>query len=117
MRPHTVIVAPVGRPVLTFRRSGGIPQGPRLEHAHRERLRDPVLTADPEAPVWAEQLRRTVLRAAAENPVSAAQAVIGEALGDAKWESFPAELKELFTASSPAVLAESPARWALPILT
>ena len=69
-------------------------------------LEPAVLTADPEAPVWAEQLRRTVLRAAAENPVSAAQAVIGEALGDAKWESFPAELKELFTASSPAVLAE-----------
>ncbi len=65
-----------------------------------------VFTLDPEATAWADGLRRKVLQAASENPASAAEVVVREALGDGAWESFPAELQELFADGSPAVLAE-----------
>jgi pimeloyl-ACP methyl ester carboxylesterase len=69
-------------------------------------LEPAVFTVDPDATAWANRLRRKVLQAAAENASSAAEAVLREALGDQAWESFPEELKELFAAASPAVLAE-----------
>ena len=65
-----------------------------------------VVTLDPEATAWADGLRRKVLHAASGNPASAAEVVVREALGDGAWESFPAELQELFADGSPAVLAE-----------
>lgn len=65
-----------------------------------------VFTADPEASAWAAELRRTVLRAAAEDPTSAAEIVLRIALGDHVWDSLPAELKQMFASGSPAVLAE-----------
>jgi pimeloyl-ACP methyl ester carboxylesterase len=43
---------------------------------------------------------------AAENPFSATETVFREALGTKTWESFPAELQELFAEMSPAVVAE-----------
>jgi pimeloyl-ACP methyl ester carboxylesterase len=65
-----------------------------------------VFTLDPEATAWADGLRRKVLQAASGDPASAAEVVFREALGDGAWESFPAELQELFADGSPAVLAE-----------
>ena len=69
-------------------------------------LEPAVLTVEPQAAVWAARLRRRVLEAAAENPSSASEVVFREGLGDEFWDGLPAELKELFTAASPAVLAE-----------
>jgi len=71
-------------------------------------LEPAVFIVDPEAAAsaWAQRLRLRVLQAAEENPASAAEVVFREALGDQFWESFPEELKVLFTEASPAVLAE-----------
>lgn len=85
-----------------------------LEFAHRfpEKVKALVLleptvfTVDPEATVWADQLRRQVLQAATDHPSSASEAMIRDALGDQTWKSFPTELKEVLTEASPAVLAE-----------
>ena len=65
-----------------------------------------VFTVDPEATAWADGLRRKVLQGASEDPASAAEVVVREALGDDAWNSFPAELQDLFADASPAVLAE-----------
>lgn len=65
-----------------------------------------VFTVDPEAIAWAAELRRDVLRAAEEDPYSAAQTVLVIALGDQVWDSLPLELKQMLASSSPAVLAE-----------
>ncbi len=69
-------------------------------------LEPAVFTVDPEATAWADRWRERVLRAAGQNPSSAPETVLREALGDQAWESCPEELRELFTAASPAVLAE-----------
>ncbi len=70
-------------------------------------LEPAVFTVEPQAAAWAARLRRRVLEAAAENPSSSSSEVVfREGLGDEFWDGLPAELKELFTAASPAVLAE-----------
>jgi pimeloyl-ACP methyl ester carboxylesterase len=69
-------------------------------------LEPAVFTVDPKAAAWADRLRRGVLQAAVENPSAASEAVFREALGDRAWDAFPAELKGLFAAASPTVLAE-----------
>ena len=70
-------------------------------------LLEPALfTVEPQAAAWAAQLRRRVMLAAAEYPSSASEVVCREALGDEFWDALPLELRELFTAASPAVLAE-----------
>ena len=70
-------------------------------------LLEPALfTVDPQAAAWAERLRHSVLQHAAVAASSASEAVFRVALGDETWESLPDDLKDLFTAASPAVLAE-----------
>lgn len=69
-------------------------------------LEPAVFTMDPAADDWAAGLRERILRAAATNPAAASEFVIRDALGAETWESFPHDLKEMFTAASPAVLAE-----------
>lgn len=70
-------------------------------------LEPAVFTIDPEAGLWAVRVRQTLLEAAAEHPSLAAEAVVRDALGGEVWESFPAELKDMFASTSPAVLAEA----------
>ncbi len=69
-------------------------------------LEPAVFTVDPEAAAWAQKLRQKVLQAAAEDPASASEAVVREALGDLTWESLSESLREMFSAAGPAVLAE-----------
>lgn len=69
-------------------------------------LEPAVLAMDPDGVIWAAQLRRSVLQAAAVNPASAAEAVLRTALGDQTWESLPPELQDVLAQASPAVLAE-----------
>jgi pimeloyl-ACP methyl ester carboxylesterase len=70
-------------------------------------LLEPALfTVDEQAAAWARDLRQRVLEAAARDPASAAEAVVREALGGETWESFPAELREMFLATGPAMPAE-----------
>jgi pimeloyl-ACP methyl ester carboxylesterase len=99
-------------PVIAIGRSTGGQIALALAHHHPEKVRALVLlepalfTADPEAQAWAWELRRQVLATTANDPALASETVIREALGDGTWDSFPIELQELFTAASPAVLAE-----------
>ena len=99
-------------PALVIGRSTGGEIALELARCFPDRVRALVLlepavfTVDPEATAWAGRLRERVLQAAAHDPSSAAEAVFREALGDQAWQSFPEELKELFAATSPAVLAE-----------
>jgi pimeloyl-ACP methyl ester carboxylesterase len=99
-------------PAVVIGRSTGGLVALALAHRHPDQvhalvlLEPAVFSVDPRAAGWAEQLRRTVLDAASANPAFAAEVVIREALGDSAWEALPAELKDLFTAASPAVLAE-----------
>jgi pimeloyl-ACP methyl ester carboxylesterase len=69
-------------------------------------LEPAVFTIDGEAAAWAVRLRHRVLEHAAGDASSASEALFRVALGDEAWESLPGDLKELFTAASPAVLAE-----------
>jgi pimeloyl-ACP methyl ester carboxylesterase len=74
-------------------------------------LLEPALfSIDPSAAAWAADLRRRVLHAAAEGPASAGEVAVREALGDTMWGSLPEELKALFVAASPAVVAETRGR-------
>ncbi len=70
-------------------------------------LLEPALfTIDPEAKAWADDARRRLLEQAAVDASLLAEALVRDALGDEAWESFPGELKDMFAATSPAVLAE-----------
>lgn len=69
-------------------------------------LEPAVFTVDRVAAAWAQHLREQVLRAAASDPSAASQALFRAALGERSWESLPGELREIFTADSPALLAE-----------
>lgn len=69
-------------------------------------LEPAVFWIDPKALAWAMELRHSVLDAAARDPWQAAENVIRAALGDQAWEAMPGTLKDMFTATSPAVLAE-----------
>jgi len=70
-------------------------------------LLEPALfTVDPVADAWAKKLRSRVLERAAGHNEGHAEAVIRQALGDDVWEAFPEELRQIFAATSPAVLAE-----------
>ncbi|HKA69601.1 MAG TPA: alpha/beta hydrolase [Actinomycetes bacterium] len=99
-------------PAVVIGRSTGGLVALALAHRHPDQVRALVLlepavfTVDPAAAKWADQLRRKVLGAVSENPALAAEVVVRDALGDAAWETFPVDLKELFAAASPAVLAE-----------
>jgi pimeloyl-ACP methyl ester carboxylesterase len=70
-------------------------------------LLEPALfTIDAKASAWADDVRGRLLRQAAEDPLLLAEAVVRNALGDEVWESLPGDLKDMFSATSPAVLAE-----------
>lgn len=69
-------------------------------------LEPAVFTIDAEAAAWADRLRHRVLERAAVDASSASEAVFRVALGDEVWESLPGDLKDLFKAASPSVLAE-----------
>ena len=107
-----LIDAVAAGPVFAIGRSTGGLIALALAHHHPEKVRALVLlepalfTADPEAQAWAWELRRQVLARAANDAALASEAVIRHTLGDATWDSFPAELQGLFAAASPAVLAE-----------
>lgn len=70
-------------------------------------LLEPALfTLDPKAAAWADGARRRLLGQAAADPSLLAETVFRDALGDEAWESFPDGLRDMFAATSPAVLAE-----------
>lgn len=69
-------------------------------------LEPAVFWIDPKALAWAMELRKSVLDAAAKNPWLAAETVIRAALGSHAWDALPASFRDMFTATSPAVLAE-----------
>jgi pimeloyl-ACP methyl ester carboxylesterase len=69
-------------------------------------LEPAVFWIDPKALAWAMELRKSVLDAAARNPWLAAETVIRAALGSHAWDALPASFRDMFTATSPAVLAE-----------
>jgi pimeloyl-ACP methyl ester carboxylesterase len=70
-------------------------------------LLEPALfTIDPDADAWARSLRRRVLERSDGQPGLLSETVFREVLGDADWESLPAELKQMFTGTGHAVLAE-----------
>jgi pimeloyl-ACP methyl ester carboxylesterase len=99
-------------PAVVIGRSTGGEIALELAHRHPGKvkalalLEPAVFTLDPEAAVWADQLRARVLRAAEKAPSSAAETVIREALGDRSWESLPDSIRTMFIEASPAVLAE-----------
>lgn len=69
-------------------------------------LEPAVFTVDPTAAAWAETLRASLIGAVREDPSLAAERMMRDALGDVQWDSWPQELREMFAATSPAVLAE-----------
>jgi pimeloyl-ACP methyl ester carboxylesterase len=69
-------------------------------------LEPAMFTVDPEATAWAKELRRRVLRVTAENPSSAAEVVLRDALGDQVWEAMPEDYRQVLASASDAVLAE-----------
>ena len=69
-------------------------------------LEPAVFWMDPDALAWAMELRKSVLDAAARDPWTAAERVLRTVLGDQAWDSLPGTLKDMFAATSPAVLAE-----------
>jgi pimeloyl-ACP methyl ester carboxylesterase len=69
-------------------------------------LEPAVFWLDPESLAWARDLREAVLKAAAADPSSAAEAVIRVAIGDEGWASLSDNLRDMFIGTSPAVLAE-----------
>lgn len=99
-------------PALVIGRSTGGLVALELARRHPGSVRALVLleaalfTADAEAAEWARRLRLRVLEVVADDPARASEAVVREALGDDTWESFPGELRELFAAAGPAVVAE-----------
>lgn len=69
-------------------------------------LEPAVFSVVPEAQEWATRLRRAVLAAAARDEAEAARTMFDHALGPELWHGLPAEAREVFTAGSPALLAE-----------
>jgi pimeloyl-ACP methyl ester carboxylesterase len=108
----TLIGAVTVPPAVVIGRSTGGQIALALAHRFPDKVRALVLlepalfTVDPEAMAWAERLRLRALQAATDNPFSVSEVIVREVLGDQAWESFPAELKELFAEAGPAVLAE-----------
>jgi pimeloyl-ACP methyl ester carboxylesterase len=66
-------------------------------------LEPALLTIDPEATAWADELRITIQESV---PERASEAVIRAALGDEAWETLPDDLRTLVDDAAPAVLAE-----------
>ncbi len=70
-------------------------------------LLEPAMFAlDPEAQGWAESLRQRVLELADRDPSSVGEFFLRSVAGDDAWESFPEEIKDMFRANGPAIVAE-----------
>lgn len=99
-------------PAVVIGRSTGGQIALALAHTRPETVRALVLlepallSIDPEGVAYADRLRQVILRAADDDLSRAAEAVCRDVLGDAAWESFPEELRQMFADTSPAVLAE-----------
>jgi pimeloyl-ACP methyl ester carboxylesterase len=70
-----------------------------------------VLTLDPEAMAWAQPLKAEVLATAERDMSAVGETFLRAVVGDDTWESFPPELKEMFTQNGPAIAAEFRGRW------
>lgn len=99
-------------PALVVGRSSGGQIALELALRHPALLRGLVLleplllSLDAEAAEWGRRVRDNVLTEAEDDPDSASEALFRHGLGPRLWESFPAGLRQLFAADSPAVLAE-----------
>lgn len=69
-------------------------------------LEPAVFTLDDRSAAWAVELRTRLLEAESRDPSAVAEAVIRLALGDATWESFPADLREMFAGTNDGTRAE-----------
>lgn len=80
----------------------------RAPHAVRALvlLEPAVFTLDDASRTWGDELRRQILDVEARDPTAVAEAVFRIALGDATWDSFPAELREMFVGTSDGLRAE-----------
>src|SRR3989442_1705960 len=61
-----------------------------------------ALTLDDEAMAWAEELRAAVEETAARDVSAVAETFLRRVVGDARWESFPDPLRQMFIDNSPA---------------
>ena len=55
---------------------------------------------------WLADLDARIFAAADEDPSTVAETLLRGVLGDAGWEEMPAQVKEIFVANGPAILAE-----------
>jgi len=99
-------------PAIVVGRSSGGEVATDLALRYPEHVRALVLlegaTANlsPGARKWIAELTARVISTAAEAPETVAEVVVRDALGDAAWEGFPDDVKRMFAANGPAVLAE-----------
>jgi pimeloyl-ACP methyl ester carboxylesterase len=96
-------------PAIAIGRSRGAELALVLAHRRSDYVRavaalEPGLFyLDPEAKAWEDELNARV-RAAPADKVG--ETLIEEAVGAGTWASLPAEVREMFTANGPAILAE-----------
>jgi len=77
------------------------------EHVRALALLEPaVRSLSPAVRQWSEDLHERVKAAAAREIDAVAEVFLREVLGDATWEQFPEEVKRMFIANGPAILAE-----------
>jgi esterase len=70
-----------------------------------------ALPLDAEAMAWGADLRAKVDDAAARDPASIAETFLRNVAGDARWESFKPEVKQMLIENGPAILAEFRGPW------
>ena len=69
----------------------------------------PLLT--PESRAWLEMLRKQIAAAGTE---AAPELLIRDALGDETWSVLPADVRDIFVANGPAIVAEVNGQWTEP---
>lgn len=103
-------------PAVVIGRSYGGEVATELALRHRDHVRALILLEgfprllDPEVAAFAASVDRAVEKAAATDPSRAAEALHRQVLGK-RWDAYPDELRAMFTANSPAVLAEARGAW------
>ncbi|MFL5797627.1 MAG: alpha/beta fold hydrolase [Actinomycetota bacterium] len=65
-----------------------------------------VLSLDPEARRWADELHQRLLAVAADAPESVGRVFMEGVVGPAAWRSFPEPIQRMITDNGPAILAE-----------